>query len=154
MAEHAFRLQDSTTLDWTIDGTDYPVAGVTEATVSIGSSIVELETGDSVERQSHYHESVRFPVSITTREFDHEIVNEVLGSPSDGAFEDRAELPPFSIEGTFEADRADRTVTVGVSDIPVPEDFPIFELSMGEYGEWTLESDGGTLDTFEITDPA
>ena len=41
-----------------------------------------------------------------------------------------------------------------VSDIPVPEDFPIFDLSLGDYGEWTIESDGGTLDEFTITDPA
>jgi hypothetical protein len=152
MAENAFHLQNSTTLDWDIDGTAYPVAGVTEATFSISSSVVELETGDSVLRQDHYHEGVRFPVTITARKWDHEIINEVLGTPSSGAFEDRSALPRFSITGTFEtADDTDsKTVDIGVSDIPVPEDLPIFDLSMGEYGEWTIESDGGTLDTFTI----
>ena len=154
MPEDPYRLQNSTTLDWTIDGTDFPVAGVSEATVSISSSIVELETGDSVLREDHYHEGVRFPVAITVRKWDPEIVTEVLGSPSSGAFEDRADLPPFSLSGTFEAaGGSNRTVSIGVSDIPVPEDFPIFDLSLGDYGEWTIESDGGTLDEFTITDP-
>ena len=155
MPEDPYRLQNSTTLDWTINGTTYPVAGVSEATVSISSSIVELETGDSVLREEHYHEGVRFPVAITVRKWDPEIVNEVLGTPSSGAFEDRPDLPPFSISGTFEAaGGSDRSVSIGVSDIPVPEDFPLFDLSLGDYGEWTIESDGGTLDDFTITDPA
>jgi len=151
MAANAYRLQNSTTLEWEIDGETYPVAGVTEATVSISSSIVELETGDSVLREDHYHESVRFPVSITARKWDHEIVEEVLGSPNTGAFEDKADLPPFSFDGTFEAaDESGKSVSLAVSDIPVPEDLPIFDLSLGEYGEWTIESDGGSLDTFTI----
>jgi len=151
MTANAYRLQNSTTLEWEIDGETYPVAGVTEATVSISSSIVELETGDSVLREDHYHESVRFPVSITARKWDHEIVEEVLGTPNTGAFEDKADLPPFSFDGTFEAaDESGKSVTLAVSDIPVPEDLPIFDLSLGEYGEWTIESDGGSLDTFTI----
>ena len=151
MSANAYRLQNSTTLEWEIDGETYPVAGVTEATVSISSSIVELETGDSVLREDHYHESVRFPVSITARKWDHEIVEEVLGTPNTGAFEDKADLPPFSFDGTFEAaDESGKSVTLAVSDIPVPEDLPIFDLSLGEYGEWTIESDGGSLDTFTI----
>jgi len=153
MPEDPYRLQSSTTLDWTINGTTYPVAGVSEATVSISSSLVELETGDSVLREGHYHESVRFPVSVTVRRWDPEIVNEVLGAPNSGAFEDRSALPAFSLTGTFEASQSNRTVSVSVSDIPVPEDFPIFDLSLGEYGEWTIESDGGSLDDFTITDP-
>jgi hypothetical protein len=44
-------------------------------------------------------------------------------------------------------------VTLTVDDIPVPEDLPLFDLSMGEYGEWTIESDGGTLSDFTINDP-
>lgn len=153
MAANAYRLQNSTTLEWEIDGTSYPVAGVTEATVSISSSIVELETGDSVLREDHYHESVRFPVSITARKWDHDIISTVLGTPSTGAFEDTADLPPFTLTGTFEtADSSDsKTVSITVSDIPVPEDLPIFDLSMGEYGEWTIESDGGSLDDFTVT---
>jgi len=155
MSSDPYRLQNSTTLNWTIDGTDYPVAGVSEATISISSSIVELETGDSVLREEHYHEGVRFPVSITARKFDPEVVNAVLGSPTNGAFEDRPDLPPFSLSGTFEAaGGSDRTVSIAVSDIPVPEDFPLFDLSLGDYGEWTIESDGGSLDDFTITDPA
>jgi len=154
MTSDPYRLQNATTLTWTIDGTDYPVAGVSEATVSISSSIVELETGDSVLREDHYHESVRFPVTITTRKWDPEIINAVLGSPSDGAFEDRPDLPPFSLSGTFNAvGGSDRSVTLTVDDIPVPEDLPLFDLSMGEYGEWTIESDGGTLSDFTINDP-
>ncbi|HMA78895.1 MAG TPA: hypothetical protein VKP88_07265, partial [Candidatus Paceibacterota bacterium] len=89
MSSDPYRLQSSTTLSWTINGTDYPVAGVSEATVSISSSIVELETGDSVLREEHYHEGVRFPVTITARKWDPEVVNAVLGSPNNGAFEDR-----------------------------------------------------------------
>lgn len=151
MSANAYRLQNSTTLEWEIDGETFPVAGVTEATVSISSSIVELETGDSVLREDHYHESVRFPVAITARKWDHEIIEEVLGSPNTGAFEDRADLPPFSFDGTFEAaDESGESVSLAVSDIPVPEDLPIFDLSLGEYGEWTIESDGGSLDTFTI----
>lgn len=153
MPSDPYRLQNATTLTWEIDGTEYPVAGVSEATVSISSSIVELETGDSVLREDFYHESVRFPVSITARKWDHEIVNAVLGSATDGAFEDRPNLPPFSLSGTFEAVGSDRSVTLTVDDIPVPEDLPLFDLSMGEYGEWTIESDGGTLSEFTINDP-
>jgi hypothetical protein len=75
----------------------------------------------------------------------------VLGTPNTGAFEDKADLPPFSFDGTFEAaDESGKSVTLAVSDIPVPEDLPIFDLSLGEYGEWTIESDGGSLDTFTI----
>jgi len=61
------------------------------------------------------------------------------------------DLPPFSFDGTFEAaDESGKSVSLAVSDIPVPEDLPIFDLSLGEYGEWTIESDGGSLDTFTI----
>ena len=153
MPERPFHLQNSTTLDWTINGTSYPVAGVTEATVSISSSIVELETGDSTKREDHYHHSFRFPVTITTRKWDPGIISEIAGTPDSGtAWEDRPDLPPFSLSGTFVSANGDLEVSVEVVDIPVPEDMPIVELSMGEYGEWTIESDGGDLATFDVVD--
>ncbi len=153
MTERPFHLQNSTTLDWTVNGTSYPVAGVTEATVSISSSIVELETGDSVKREDHYHHSIRFPVTVTTRKWDPTIITELAGSPDSGtAWEDRTDLPPFSLSGTFESAGGDLEVSIEVVDIPVPEDMPIFDLATEEYGEWTIESDGGDLATFDVLD--
>jgi len=156
MAAEPFRLQNATTLDWTINGTTYPVAGVTEANLSITSDITELETGDSVFRQEHYHSSVRFPVSVTARKFDHDIISDILGTPSSGAFEDRSDLPPFELEGTFDsAERgSSKSITAKVVDIPVPEELPIIQASMDEYVEWTIESDGATLQTFTINTTA
>ena len=154
MPEVPYRLQNSTTLTWTIDGTDYPVAGVSEATINISQSIVELETGDSVKREDKYKESVRIEGDVTVRKWDHEIITEVLGSPDSAtALEDTADVPDVDLEGTFQAANDDREITlkaVGGST----EEWPIFDLSLGDYGEWNLSLTFDDLETFTVTDPA
>jgi len=65
-------------------------------------------------------------------------------------------LPPFELEGTFDsAERgSSKSITAKVVDIPVPEELPIIQASMDEYVEWTIESDGATLQTFTINTTA
>ena len=157
MPDVAYHLQNTTTLDWEIESTTYSVAAVQDVTVSMSSSIVELESGDSVFREAHYHEGVRFPVSITQARFDHDLITEIFGSPdadNDNVIEDRSQIPPLQLSGTFEAGErgSDRSISITVEDIPWPEDMPLFDLSTGEYGTWDIESDGATLSTFDVTD--
>jgi hypothetical protein len=156
MSQDAFHLQNTTTLDWTINGTTFAVAAVQNVTVSISSSIVELESGDSIFREAHYHESMRFPVSISQARFDHDIVTEVFGTPATGAtsvIEDRSELPELSLSGTFNGGERGSTkvVELTVDNIPFPESFPIFDLTTSEYGTFDIEADGATLSKFDVT---
>ena len=154
MPEVPYKLQNSTTLTWTIGGTDYPVAGVSEATVMLTQSIVELFTGDSVKREDKYKEQVQPEGEVTVRKWDHEIITEVLGTPSTGtALEDTAEVPDVKLEGTFTASGSDREITLSLVGGST-EEWPIFDLSLGDYGEWSLSLTFDDIETFTVTDPA
>jgi hypothetical protein len=156
MAQDAFHLQNTTTLDLEIEGETYAVAAVQSVTLSVSSSITELESGDSVFREAHYHSSVRFPVSISQARFDHEILTEAFGTPSAGSsqvMEDRSQLPTLKLDGTFNGGERGSTkvVEITIEDIPFPESFPIFDLTTGEYGNFDIEADAATLSKFDVT---
>jgi hypothetical protein len=156
MANDAFHLQNTTTLDWTINGTDYAVAAAQDVAVSISTSRVDLSSGDSIFRESHYHENMRFPVSISQARFDHGFITEIFGSPAaanNNVIEDRSQIPPLKLSGDFDAGErgSSKTVTLTVEDIAWPEDMPLFDLSTGEYGNWDIESEGATLSEFTVT---
>lgn len=153
MPEVPYRLQNSTALTWTIGGTEYPVAGVSEATVTLSQSIVELFTGDSVKREDKYQEQVQPEAEVTVRKWDHEIINTVLGTPGTGtALEDTAVVPDVILEGTFQASGSDREITIKLSGGST-EEWPIFDLSLGDYGEWSLSLTFDDIETFTVTDP-
>ena len=146
----AFHIQNATTLSWDIDGTEYPVAGISDATVTLSQNVVELYTGDSTTREDKYAEEKTPEADVTVRKWDHEIITQVLDG---GSIDDTSEIPDISIDGTFEAATSDRTVSlklVGGST----EEWPIFDLSLGDYGEWQLSLTFDDIETFEVTDPA
>jgi len=157
MANTAFHLQQTSTLDWEINSTTYAVAAVQDVSISIATDLVELSSGDSMFREAHYHENMRFPVSISQARFDHNLITEIFGSPAagnDNVIEDRSQIPPLKLSGSFDGGErsATRTVSITVEDIPWPEEMPLFDLSTGEYGTWDIESEGATLSTFDVTD--
>ena len=152
MSEQPFRLQNSSTLEWDIDGTTYPVAGVSDATINLSQTIVELFTGDSVKREDKYQEEVQPQGEVTVRKWDPEIVSAVLGDPGTGtALEDTAEVPEVSLEGTFTSSGGDLDVSITLEG-GTTEDWPIFDLSLGDYGEWTLDFTFDDISNYEVVD--
>jgi hypothetical protein len=153
MSNYAFHLQNSTTLQLDVGGTARAIAGVSDATVMLTQSVVELETGDSVLRQDSYKESVRPEAEITVRKWNHDLLNSILGSPAgSNAIEDTADIPPVSFNGTFEAADNPRTVTLNLVG-GTTEEWPIFDLSMGDYGEWNLSLTFDNIETYTVNDP-
>lgn len=150
MPENAYRLQNATTLNWTIGGTEYPVAGVSEATIAIQQSVVELYTGDSVTREDSYQEQQTINGEITVRKWDHEIINQILDT---GSLDDTAAIPEITLDGTFDAADGDREISVDLVG-GTTEEWPVFDLGLGDYGEWTLDVTFDDFNTFEVTDPA
>jgi len=156
MSNTAFHLQNLTTLDWNINSTSYAVAAVQDVSVMISTDRVDLTSGDTIFREAHYHENMRFPVSISQARFDHALIEEIFGSPAAGnnnVIEDRSQIPPLELSGTFNAGErgSSKSVSLTVKDIAWPEEMPIFELSEGEYGTWDIESEGATLSDYTVT---
>ena len=156
MASDAFHLQNTTTLDWSINSTTYAVAAVQDVTVSISTDRVDLTSGDTIFREAHYHENMRFPVSISQARFDHALIEEICGSPAAGnnnVIEDRSQIPPLQLSGSFDGGERNSTksVAITIEDIPWPEEMPLVDLSTGEYGNWDIESEGATLSEFSVT---
>ena len=150
MAEEAFHLQNATTLNWTIGGTSYPVAGISDATITLSQGIVELYTGDSTTREDKYAEEKTFEADITVRKWDHELIGtEILDGES---INDSSEIPDTTLEGTFESAQSDREVTIELVGGST-EEWPIFDLSLGDYGEWQLSMTFDDIETFEVTTP-
>jgi len=156
MAQDAFHLQNTTTLDLEIEGETYAVAAVQSVTLSVSSEITELNSGDSVFREAHYHSNIRFPVNISQARFDHDILTEAFGTPAAGSnqvMEDRSQLPELKLDGTFNGGERGSTkvVELTIENIPFPESFPIFDLSTDEYGTFDIEAEAATLSKFDVT---
>ena len=151
MTAQEYRLQNATALTWNIDGVEYPVAGVSGATIAINQNIVELFTGDSVNRENKYREERTVQGEITVRKWDHDIIDQALMG-TDG-LEDEADVPDAELEGTFDSAATDRTVTIKLVGGST-EEWPIFDLDLGDYGEWTLDMTFDDMETFDVEDPA
>ena len=150
MPAEAYHIQNKTALNWNIDGTEYPVAGVSDVTVTLNQSIVELYTGDSVKREDKYAEEKTVEADITVRKWDHELIEAILDT---GSIDDTSEVPSATLDGTFTAATSDREVSLELTGGST-EEWPFFDLSMGDYGEWELSMVFDDVSTFTINDPA
>ena len=150
MPAEAYHIQNKTALNWNIDGTEYPVAGVSDVTVTLNQSIVELYTGDSVKREDKYAEEKTVEADITVRKWDHELIEAILDTSS---IDDTSEVPSATLDGTFTAATSDREVSLELTGGST-EEWPIFDLSLGDYGEWELSMTFDDIETFEVTTPA
>ena len=149
MPAEAYHIQNKTALNWNIDGTEYPVAGVSDVTVTLNQSIVELYTGDSVTREDKYAEEKTVEADITVRKWDHELIEAILDAES---INDSSEVPDTTLEGTFESAQSDREVTIELVGGST-EEWPIFDLSLGDYGEWPLSMTFDDINTFTVQTP-
>jgi len=160
MAATPWHLQNSTTLDINVEdgsgsGTDYAIAGVTEATVMLSRSIVELFTGDSVKREDKYQEEVQPELEVTQAKWDPDVINKVLIKDNDAttlsgtALEDRSEVNDISFSGTFNDSGNNNSVTIELSGLTT-EEWPIFDLSTGDYGEWSISFVADDIDTYTV----
>ena len=149
-----YHLQQTSTLEWTIDGTDFPVAGIQDASVTLTQNIVELFTGDQSTREASYAEEKVPEVELTVSRWNHELL-ETSVLDGTGSIDDTSEIPPTTFSGTFEAaDRdSDRTVSLELEG-GTTEEWPFFDLSTGDYGEWSMTMRFDDFTQFEITDPA
>ena len=148
-----WHLQNTSTLSWTIDGTEFPVAGVQDASVALTQNVVELFTGDSTTREASYSEEKVPEVEITVSRWNHELLESAVMDGT-GSLDDTSEIPPTSFEGTFEdGEGGDRTVTLALEG-GTTDEWPFFDLSTGDYGEWTLTMRFDDFTQFSIEDPA
>lgn len=160
MAATPWHLQNSTTLDITVEdgtgGTTYAIAGVTEATAMLGQSVVSLFTGDSVKREDSYKEEVVPELEVTQAKWDPDIINKVLVKDNDGttlsgtALEDTSQINDVSFTGTFTNSGGTTEVSLEMEGLTT-EEWPIFDLSTGDYGEWSISFEADDITTYDVT---
>ena len=153
MSTPAYHLQNTSTLEWNIDGTEFPVAGIQDATITLTQSVVELFTGDQTTREASYAEEKVPEVELTVSRWNHELL-ETAVLDGTGSIDDTSEIPPTTFSGTFEdGEGGDRTVALELEG-GTTEEWPFFDLSTGDYGEWSMTMRFDDFTQFEITDPA
>ena len=146
-----YHLQNTTTLELTVDGTQFPLAGVQEATITLTQNIVELFTGDQTTRDAKYAEEKVPELTLTVSRWNHELLEDAI--LDGGSIDDSSEIRPLSLSGTFEAGEpdSDREVSLEIVGLTT-EEWPIFALDTGDYGEWSMDMRGDDFTQFDIVD--
>ena len=151
MTEPVWHLQNTSTLEFEADGETFPVAGIQDATITLTQNVVELFTGDSTTREASYAEEKVPEAEVTVSRWDHEFLEQMVLDDT-GSIDDVSEIPPLSFSGTIDdGEGGDREVAMELVGGTI-EEWPFFDLSTGDYGEFSLTIRFDDFEQFEITD--
>lgn len=155
MAAEAYALQDYTTLEMETDEgtpTTIPVAGVTEAEIVPSVSIERLYTGDSIKIEDQLQHEFQVSVSLTVRKWDPIFVEQWLGGDGSesNTMTDTSFPQKFVLNSTFASRASNTEYNINVSGITF-EELPVISVSNGEFGDWSLEGVGESIDDISTT---
>lgn len=126
-------------------GTDIPIAGLREVTITPAYEHTELYTMDSNHRENAKRYEHNVNVEITYAKFSIDMVQEWLGGEGSTATasQDTSDPTLFDIEDVSQADgQIERTTAV--EDVIIPE-FPVVEGTYGEFEEYGISGSGKTV---------
>jgi len=95
-------------------------------------------------------------LEVTQAKWDPDVIDKVLIKDNGGttlsgtALEDRSEVNDISFSGTFNDSGGNNSVTIELSGLTT-EEWPIFDLSTGDYGEWSISFVADDIDTYSVS---
>lgn len=140
------------TLEDPADDSEILVAGIREYTVTPGYEHTELYTLDSVNREAVKRYEHNVAVEITYANFSMEFAQEWLGGEGATATssQDSSDPMKFNIINVQESADGGFERTTEVTDVVFSE-FPLDQVSYGEFEEYDLSGSGRTVGQVEDT---
>lgn len=137
------------------DDSEILVAGIREYTVTPGYEHTELYTLDSVNREAVKRYEHDVAVEITYANFSVEFAQEWLGGEgaTATASQDSSDPMKFNIENVQPSADGGFERTTQVTDVVFPE-FPLDQVSYGEFEEYSLSGSGASVGQLEDTSSA
>jgi acyl-homoserine lactone acylase PvdQ len=146
---------DSATLNLDTDGgTDIPVAGLQNITVTPSVSMESLFTGDSIKTEAKKQHEFEVTVEIGFSKWDLTLATQWLGGADDtstaNSITDTNDPQKYSLTSEFTAVGGGTTWTLTVDGITF-EEMPIIDASRGEFVEWGLTGTGEDMTNLNTT---
>lgn len=137
------------------DDSEILVAGIREYNVTPGYEHTDLYTLDSVNREAVKRYEHDVSVEVTYAKFSIEFAQEWLGGEGATATASQDDSDPmkFNIENVHPSEDGGFERTVQVTDVVFPE-FPLDQVSYGEFEEYSLSGSGRTVGNLADTSGA
>lgn len=137
------------------DDSEILVAGIREYSVTPGYEHTDLYTLDSVNREAVKRYEHDVSVEVTYAKFSIEFAQEWLGGEGATATASQDDSDPmkFNIENVHPSEGGGFERTVQVTDVVFPE-FPLDQVSYGEFEEYSLSGSGRTVGNLADTSGA
>lgn len=151
----AYHSDDFTTLNLaTSGGSEDYVAGLQGYTITPTFDTEELDTADSILRESVRRTNARVEVDISWSLFNAELIRtHIGGGNAASSITDTGDVALFELSFETDSRSGDRTLgEVTVENMYFEDDPPLFDASAGEWVEWSGTMIGKNITGVDVTD--